>query len=196
MDVNSSRTPGGSVARRYSAVSACTVMTDMWCATTSCSSRAMRARSSSSVRRPRSASLIVSCSTSLRCTSYRSRSTPPSRSATPPRMVNSSSLAPEPCGAANPRPTLAPAVASHTSTSVRRRSRRPRARQRATYPTSSMGGNGHSSRCSKSTPSRASAPATSATKTTYQACSGRTTASSSGADCATASALATPPFRP
>src|SRR5690606_17203968 len=54
MDVNSARTSGGRVRSRYSAVSACTVITDMWWATTSCSSRAMRARSSSSVRRLRS----------------------------------------------------------------------------------------------------------------------------------------------
>ena len=49
---------------RYGAVSACTAIIDMWCATTSCISRAIRVRSSSTARRARSSSVSSACSAS------------------------------------------------------------------------------------------------------------------------------------
>ncbi len=61
---------GGVSLTRYGAASAWMAMTDMWCATTSCSSRAIRARSSSSVRRERSSAVAVCVSTTC-CRSSR-----------------------------------------------------------------------------------------------------------------------------
>ena len=67
------RRSGGASATRYGAASAWIAITDMWWATTSWSSRAIRARSSSSARRCRSDSLIEVCSASRRRVSTSAR---------------------------------------------------------------------------------------------------------------------------
>ncbi len=131
MEANSSRAGSERPEIRYGAESACTVITDMWCATTSCSSRAIRVRSSSSVRCARSASLIVSCSASRRVASPRSRTAAPITRTTAPRIGSSRALpVARSAGAIRCRTAPAVAVAAHTATTVRRVSRRPRASSR------------------------------------------------------------------
>ncbi|CAM5687528.1 hypothetical protein SRIMM317S_06007 [Streptomyces rimosus subsp. rimosus] len=121
--LNSSCAACGMPLMRYGALSAWTVITDMWWATTSCSSRAIRVRSSSSVRMARSASLMFSCSISLRCAAPRSRSAAPTSSTTPER-VNISTQVPSPWfGRTISKKTLTAPVAPQTAISVRRRSR-------------------------------------------------------------------------
>lgn len=131
MEVNSSRAASGRSGMRYGAESACTVITDMWWATTSCSSRAILARSSRSVRRERSASLMVSCSTSRRCASPRARTAEVSSSSTPLRTSSSVWTLVSPAGRKASRTYPATPVASHTPKRARRDSRRPSASIRA-----------------------------------------------------------------
>ncbi len=71
MVANAFSSSGGGFSTRYGAASAWIATTDMWWATTSCSSRAIVVRSSSRVRRERSCSVtdccaVTSCSASRR----------------------------------------------------------------------------------------------------------------------------------
>ena len=64
MATNSAAAGAGTSVSRYGAVSACTAISDMWWATTSCISRAIRVRSSSTARRSCSRSLSSACAAS------------------------------------------------------------------------------------------------------------------------------------
>ena len=64
MATNSAAAGAGTSVSRYGAVSACTAISDMWWATTSCISRAIRVRSSSTARRSCSRSLSSVCAAS------------------------------------------------------------------------------------------------------------------------------------
>ncbi|MFD0572612.1 hypothetical protein ACFQ0T_29635 [Kitasatospora gansuensis] len=120
---NSSTASGGRPPIRYGALSACTVITDMWCATTSCNSRAIRARSSSSVLRSRSASLICSCSASSRCASPRPRTLQPSSSTAPEIATVTAAVSPARSWCRSEATMLAASVTSQTASRVRPRSR-------------------------------------------------------------------------
>ncbi len=79
---NSSRAPSGKPAKRCGALSARTTTTERWCATTSCNSRAIRARSCHRARCARSAALMLSCSMSCCRASARDLNKSPTTTAT------------------------------------------------------------------------------------------------------------------
>ncbi len=144
---NSSRASSGSPVNRCGALSARTTTTDKWCATTSCSSRAIRARSCNRARCVRSAALMPSCSTSCCRASVRdlSRSATTTATAENTAMVNRPGHDPRSGATVMPATPTSWVASHHPANSRREAPRAPTIARTTECPKTPVTGHGHGS---------------------------------------------------